>query len=65
MPDHHEQRERERKRAAANCQKFDYFFLPLAKQQTSQFVEMQTTSSASVAVDSVALACNSPFLLVS
>ena len=45
MSGRREQRERERKRATANCQKLDSF-LPLAKRQTPQCVETQTTSSA-------------------
>ena len=57
-----EQRKRERKRAMANCQKLNSFF-PLAKRQTSQCVETQTTSSASTVVDSAASACNSSSLL--
>ena len=60
MPGRREQRERERKRAAVNCQKLDSF-LPLAKRQTPLCVETQTTSSASTAVDSTA--CNSSSLL--
>ena len=46
----------------ANCQKLDSFLL-LAKWQTLQYVETQTTSSSSTAVDSAA--CNSSSLLES